>query len=141
MASFRWIRISIQRPAGHRAALESRSLGRRRRRPFADRSGSVAVRGYPAAAGRVTTSLLHRRQRVRIAGQEPAAPIRTTGSLAVHRHPIAGELRRLLFFGDAWDAWDAWDHGQRVPAPRVGDFADDHDLFQIADATDPRPFV
>jgi hypothetical protein len=26
--------------------------------------------------------------------------------------------------------------GQRVPAPGVGDFADDHDLFRLTDATD-----
>jgi hypothetical protein len=31
-----------------------------------------------------------------------------------------------------------WDHGQRVPGSRVGDVADDHDLFQLADALDPR---
>src|SRR5690349_2272797 len=77
----------------------------------------------PPNHGRLTTSLLHHRQRVGIAGQEPAA----LWLFAVYRHPMPGELRRF--------SADARDHGQRVPAPSVRDFADDHDLFQVADAT------
>jgi hypothetical protein len=52
-----------------------------------------------------------------IAGQEPAAG----GLFAVHRHSVPGELHR---FSDG-----ARDHGQHVSAPRVGDFADNHDLL------------
>jgi hypothetical protein len=65
-----------------------------------------------------------RGQGVRISGQEPTA----VGLLAVDRETITSELRRL--------SADAGGHGQRVPAPRVGDFADDRDLFQVTDATD-----
>lgn len=36
---------------------------------------------------------------------------------------------------------DSLGHGQRVPAARVSDFADDHDLFQLATATDPSLLV
>lgn len=32
-------------------------------------------------------------------------------------------------------------HRQRVPATRVGDFADYYDLFQLADAADPNLLV
>src|SRR5262249_491654 len=59
------------------------------------------------------------------AGQEPAS----VGLFAVYRDTIPGELRRFPA--------GAPGHGQRVPAPRVGDFADDHDLLQLADATEP----
>ena len=64
-----------------------------------------------------------------IAGEEPAA----VGLFAVDRDPMPGELRRFPA--------GARRHGQRVPAPRVSDFADDHDLFQLADAMDPRLLV
>src|SRR5438046_5514935 len=74
-------------------------------------------------------SLLHRGQRVGIASKEPAA----FGLFAVHRKAIPGELCRFPA--------GARGHVQRVPTPRVGDFADDHDLFQLADATDPNLLV
>jgi hypothetical protein len=60
-----------------------------------------------------------------IAGQEPAA----VGLLAVYRDSMTGELRRFPA--------GARCHQQCVPAPRVRDFADDYDLFQLAAATDP----
>src|SRR3989442_15251589 len=68
--------------------------------------------------------LINRGQRVGIAGQEPAA----VGLFAVYRDSMTGELRRFTA--------GARGHGQRVPAPRVGDFAGDCDLFQLAAATD-----
>jgi hypothetical protein len=46
---------------------------------------------------------------------------------------MPGEARRL--------PTGAPGHGQRVSAPRVSDFADNHDLFQLAAATDPRLLV
>ena len=64
-----------------------------------------------------------------IAGQEPAA----VGLFAVDRDPITGELRRFPA--------GARGHPQRIPAARVGDFADDHDLFQLAAAKDPNLLV
>ena len=64
-----------------------------------------------------------------ITGQEPA----TVGLFTVYRDSMTGELRRFPA--------GARSHLQRVPAPRVGDSADDHDLFQLADATDPKLFV
>jgi hypothetical protein len=46
---------------------------------------------------------------------------------AVYRDTIPSELRR---FSAA-----ACSHGQRIPAPRVTDLADNHDFFQLADTT------
>ena len=71
---------------------------------------------------------LHRGQHIRIAGQEPAA----VGLFAVDREAITSES--ALFPADERG------HGERVPAPRVGNLADDHDLFQLADAADPNLF-
>jgi len=73
----------------------------------------------------VSHSLLHGGQGVGVAGQEPAA----VGLSAVDREAMPGEL---LFFPAG-----ARGHGERVPAPRVGEFADDHDLDQLAAAIDP----
>src|SRR3569623_3129944 len=61
-----------------------------------------------------------------IASQEPAA----VGLFAVYRESITGELRRFTAC--------MRDHQQCVPAPRVSDFADDDDFFQIAAATNPK---
>ena len=58
-----------------------------------------------------------------VAGQKPTA----VGLLAVDGHTMAGKVRRR--------AARAWGDGQRVLAPRIGDFSNDHDFFQIADAT------
>ena len=64
-----------------------------------------------------------------IAGQEPYA----IGLFAVHRDSMTSELSRF----------SASEPGnrQRIPAPRIRDFADDYDLFQIAVATDLNPLV
>src|SRR5438477_6789967 len=75
------------------------------------------------------SQFLNRGQRMGIAGQEPAA----VGLFAVYRDSMTGELRRFPAC--------ARDHRQRVPAPRVRDFVDDYDLFQLAAATDPNLFV
>jgi hypothetical protein len=66
---------------------------------------------------------------VGIAGQEPTA----VGLFAVYRDSMTGELRRFPA--------GVGGHRQRVAAPRIGDFADDHDLFQLAAATDPNLLV
>ena len=73
--------------------------------------GLIAEHYIPA------TSLLHRRQSVDIAGQEPTA----IGLSAVYSDTMSGELRRFPA--------GALGHGQRVAAARVSDFADDHDVF------------
>src|SRR4051794_7651299 len=70
-------------------------------------------------------SSLDRGQHIRIAGEEPAS----VGLFAVDRHTIAGKPTFLSV--------GAWGHGERVPATRVGNVADDHDLHQLADAADP----
>jgi hypothetical protein len=64
-----------------------------------------------------------------ITGQEPA----TVGLFTVYRDSMTGELRRFPA--------DARGYRQRIPAPRVRDFADDYDLFQLAAATDPKLLV
>jgi hypothetical protein len=66
---------------------------------------------------------------VDIAGQKPA----TVALLAIYRHAMPGELCRLPA--------SAWGHLQCVPASRVGDLADNNDLFQLAGATDPHLLV
>jgi len=71
----------------------------------------------------------HRRQGVGIAGQEPTS----VWLSAVYRDAMSGKMRRFPA--------DVLRHGQRVPAPRVSDFADNYDLFQFADATNPRLLV
>jgi len=76
-----------------------------------------------------TTSMSPLGQCVGVAGQEPTA----VGLFAVDRDPITGELRRFPA--------GARGHRQRIPAPRVGDFADDHDLFQLAAAKNPNLLV
>src|SRR5262249_26365281 len=77
----------------------------------------------PGAVG-CSALLGHGRQSVDIAGQKPA----TVALLAIYRHAMPGELCRLPAC--------ARGHGQCVPAPRVGDLADNNDLFQLAGATD-----
>ena len=64
-----------------------------------------------------------------IAGQEPT----TVWLPAVYRDAMSGEMRPFPA--------DVLRHGQCVPAPRVSDFADNYDLFQLADATNPRLLV
>src|SRR6266571_4010425 len=85
--------------------------------------GLIAEHDIPA------TSLLHRRQSVDIAGEEPTA----IGLFAVYSDTMSGELRRFPA--------GALGHGQRIPAARVSDFADNHDFFQLADTTYPHPLV
>lgn len=82
-----------------------------------------------AKCSKTTGSSFNRGQRVSIAGQEPTAG----RLLTVYRDSMTGELRRFPA--------GARGHRQRVPAPRVGNFADDHDLFQLAAATDPNLLV
>src|SRR5215471_1627017 len=74
-------------------------------------------------------SLLHGGQSVDIAGQKPA----TVALLAIYGQTMPGELCRFPAC--------ARGHGQCVPAPRVGDLADNNDLFQLAGATDQHLFV
>src|SRR6516225_3618888 len=82
----------------------------------------------PAAVG--SSALLgHGGQSVDIAGQKPA----TVALLAIYRHAVPCELCSLPAC--------ARGHGQCVPAPRVGNFADNNDLFQLAGATDPHLLV
>src|SRR5215468_12426174 len=76
-----------------------------------------------------TISLLHRGQSVDIARQKPAA----VALLAIYRHAMPGELCRLPTC--------ARGHGQCVPTPRIGDLADNNDLFQLAGATNPHLLV
>ena len=64
-----------------------------------------------------------------ITGQEPA----TVGLFTVYRDSMTRELRRFPA--------GARGYRQRIPAPRVRDFADDYDLFQLAAATDPNLLV
>ena len=64
-----------------------------------------------------------------ITGQEPA----TVGLFTVYRDSMTRELRRFPA--------GARGYRQRIPAPRVRDFADDCDLFQLAAATDPNLLV
>jgi len=98
---------------------------------------SVKAAKHPVASLRPSAELsraakgrfLNRGQRMGIAGQEPAA----VGLFTVHRDSMTGELRRFPAY--------AWGHRQCVPAPRVRDFADDYDLFQLAAATDPNLLV
>jgi hypothetical protein len=52
----------------------------------------------------------------------------TGGLFPVYRKPMPGELRRC--------SSRLRGYGQRVPASRVTDFADNHDLFQLADTTE-----
>ena len=59
-----------------------------------------------------------------IAGQEPSA----IGLFAVYRDSMTSELRRLPARAPG--------NRQRVPAPRVRNFADNYDLFQLAVAMD-----
>ncbi|HZV32939.1 MAG TPA: hypothetical protein VFB72_00045 [Verrucomicrobiae bacterium] len=64
-----------------------------------------------------------------ITSKEPA----TVRLSAVYRDTMPGQLRRLPAA--------AGGHGQRVPAPRVSDLADNNDLFQLADTTNHRLLV
>src|SRR5258708_6015405 len=75
------------------------------------------------------TSLLHRRQSVDIAGQEPTA----IGLFAVYSDTMSGELRRFPA--------GALGHGQRIPAACVSDFTYNHDFFQLAGTTYPHPLM
>src|SRR6185437_7330784 len=68
-------------------------------------------------------------QGVGIASEQPS----TFPLFAVHREAIPGQLRR--FPGAARR------HVQHVAAPRVRDFTDHDDLFQLADATDAKLLV
>jgi hypothetical protein len=71
------------------------------------------------------SSARHRGQRVGVAGQKPTA----VGLFAIDGDPMTGQLR-CFSAGARCHAW-------RVPTQYAGDFADDHDLFQLADATEP----
>lgn len=75
------------------------------------------------------TSLLYTRQRVGIAGEEPT----TVGLFSVYRHTMPCEVRRFPA--------GARSCGQRVPAPRISDVADNHDLLQLAHAMDQDALV
>src|SRR5690242_11775480 len=61
----------------------------------------------PPPHGRVTISLPRRRQRVRIAGQQPAA----VGLLAIDGDPMAGQLHPLSAGLPRASRGGAWDHG------------------------------
>jgi hypothetical protein len=52
----------------------------------------------------------------------------TGGLFPVYRKTMPGEMRRIPA--------GLRGYGQRVPASRVSDFADNHDLFQLADAAE-----
>src|SRR5262249_32417711 len=56
-----------------------------------------------------------------------------TAAQLVSRHTMPGELCCFPACSRG--------HGQRVPAPRVGDLADNNNLFQLACATDPHLLV
>ena len=89
----------------------------------------VTVKTERAVAVGSSALLGHGGQSVDIAGQKPA----TVALLAIYRQTMPGELCRFPPC--------ARGHGQRVPAPRVGDLADNNDLFQLAGATDPHLLV
>jgi hypothetical protein len=85
--------------------------------------GSIAVHRP------LTILLLHQGRGVGIASQAPAA----VGLFAVYRDTMSGEFRRIPpgVLGDR----------QCIPAPRVSNFADNYDLFQLTAATYPHPLV
>ena len=71
----------------------------------------------------------HGRQRMGIAGEQPAA----VGLFAIDSDSVAGQLR-------CFSAGSRF-HGQRVPTTCVGDLAEDGDLHNLAHAMNPRALV
>lgn len=64
-----------------------------------------------------------------ITGQQPAA----VGLFAVDRHPMPGQLHRVSAGSRL--------HGQRIPAPCVGDFTVHGDLLNFAHTMNPRALM
>src|SRR4051794_9727250 len=131
-----WARVAKMRPPKRKSAAPMWALSSASSKPRASSRKSFASMKLPFWQGhrlpQPTVSRLtplHRRQHIRIAGQEPAA----VGLFAVDRGTITGEST-LLSAGERG-------HGYRVPAPRIGNLADDHDLLQLANAADPKPLV
>src|SRR5262249_38689171 len=123
-----WARVAKMRPPTRKSGAPMWPTSSAPSKPRASSRKSFAVMILPFLAG-TFSRLNDRGQHIRITGQEPAA----VGLFAVDRHTITSEPS-LLSAG-------AWGHGERVPAPRVGNLADDHDLRQLANAANSKLLV